>query len=58
MCLGAYPKEIQFLFQVQVSFTGKRRKRSLNGEPDEDEAEWNPEIKEKMHEMEVRFSFG
>jgi len=38
---------------VQVSFTGKRRKRSLNGEPDEDEAEWNPEIKEKMHEMEV-----
>jgi len=39
---------------VQVSFTGKRRKRSLNGEPgDDDEAEWNPEIQEKMHEMQV-----
>ena len=41
---------------VQVSFTGKRRKRSVNDkEPftTEDE-EWNPEIQEKMHEMEVR----
>ena len=33
---------------VQVAFTGKRKKRSS-----EDEAEWNPELNEKMHEMQV-----
>ena len=41
---------------VQVSFTGKRRKRSVNDkEPfNTEDEEWNPEIQEKMHEMEVR----
>ncbi len=35
---------------VTVSFTG-RKKRSLESV---DESEWNPELKEKMHEMQVR----
>ena len=34
---------------VTVSFTG-RKKRSLP----ENEDEWNPEMKEKMHEMQVK----
>ena len=43
---------------VQVSFTGKRRKRSTNDDENNDnDQEWNPEVQEKMHEMQVSFTY-
>ena len=34
---------------INVSLTGKRKKRSAA----EEEEEWNPELREKMHELQV-----
>ena len=43
---------------VQVSFTGKRRKRSVtNDENNDNDQEWNPEVQEKMHELQVSFTY-
>ena len=36
---------------INVSLTGKRKKRSLNSKTDD--KEWNPELQEKMHELQV-----
>ena len=42
---------------VQVSFTGKRRKRSVTDDENNDnDQEWNPEVQEKMHELQVSFT--
>ena len=42
---------------VQVSFTGKRRKRSVtDDEINDNDQEWNPEVQEKMHELQVSFT--
>ena len=40
---------------INVALTGKRKKRSLNSKTDdeEDPSAWNPELQEKMHELQV-----
>ena len=41
---------------INVALTGKRRKRSArySEKDDEDSSSWNPELQEKMHELQVK----
>merc|ERR1712223_758172 len=44
---------------INVALTGKRRKRSprYSEKEDEDSSSWNPELQEKMHELQVLEKF-